>query len=88
MATKRQKREQRGNRTGASKRRERHKSGFQGTSVQLSDGVSFYSPKKANARLEIIEYIVPKGGGGGIWDEGDAAYERTFYGHRIGPDNN
>jgi hypothetical protein len=88
MATSRQKREKR-QRVSGRRRAEDHKTGFEGGSVKLPEGVGFFSVKKAGIqRIEILPYRVPKGADNPFADDGDMYFERTFFVHRqIGPNN-
>jgi len=88
--TKRDKRkEKKRKRVSGRKRAEEHRSVYEGSSVQLPSGVSFFSIKKRGVyRFEIIPYTVPDGAGNPNAEDGDLYFERTFWVHRsIGPEN-
>ncbi len=89
MVATRKKRDKRRERLSGRKRAETHKGGFEGSSVQLPDGVDFFAVKKAGVyRLEIIPYIVPEGANNPNAEPGDLYFERTFWIHRgVGADN-
>jgi hypothetical protein len=72
----------------ADRRNKEHKTGFDRTSLNVPDGVSFFAPKKGGKalKLEVIPY--KSTGGNPHADEGDWAFERTFFVHRnVGPDD-
>jgi hypothetical protein len=71
----------------AKKRMQEHTSGFERTTLKLPDGVNFWTPKDPGTyRIEIIPY---KASNNPYAEEGDYAFERTYWMHRgIGPENN
>ena len=78
MGSKRNKRE-RG--AASRKRAERHKTGFERTSLNIPEGASMFNIKgKTVVRIDVIPYIVGKGNP--MADVGEVHWERTFYVHR------
>lgn len=71
-------------RVSARRRAEEHSSGFEGTSIRLPEGFSFFQVKskgkKTVFKLDFFPYRVGKGN---PWaDEGEVHFERTFWVHR------
>ncbi len=77
---KRAKREER-NYTSGKDRVEKRGSGFENTSLNIPEGVKFFSMKKAGTyRLDVIPYVV--GEGNPYADPGHVHFERTYFIHR------
>ncbi|HEC65473.1 MAG TPA: hypothetical protein ENI23_09270, partial [bacterium] len=87
MATRAKKRKEE-RRVSAQRRVETHKSGFERTTVTVSDDVQFFSlGKEGTKRIDIIPYTV--GEGNPFADLGELHFERTFWTHRdIGAEQN
>jgi len=87
MASTRQKRDKR-KRLSARERVEKHRTGVS-TSIQLPEGVSFFSVKKdCVVKMDIVPYTVPVGAKNPFFADGEEAFERTYFTHRsIGPNN-
>lgn len=83
MATR--KREER-RRTGSGRRQAQHRTGGDWTSLSIPEGVDLFQPKGGKAyRIDLVPYKV--GEGNKYADPGEWYYERTFWVHRIGPNN-
>lgn len=55
------------------------------TSIRVPDGVELFRPDDATYKLDILLYEV--GEGNPCAEKGEWYYERTFYIHRVGPEN-
>jgi hypothetical protein len=73
-----------GKRAGSKKRDKVIKSGGK-TTINIPDGVELFVPKEKSFRLDIILYEA--GEGNPCCEPGEWYYERTYYTHRVGPDN-
>lgn len=84
---KERKRRGRGGRESTNKRLDEKGKGFDSSTIQLPQGVSFFNFKDAKPKtLDILKYKVGKGNP--FADEGLFHWERTFYVHKnIGSDN-
>jgi hypothetical protein len=73
-----------GKRAGSKKRDKVIKSGGK-TTINIPDGVELFIPKEKSFRLDVILYEA--GEGNPCCEPGEWYYERTYYTHRVGPDN-